>query len=194
MCNGLWDALGNEKDRMPDLSTNEDDRRPGTVVADLLDPGVADVAVGDVVVDGEAEEEDVLKKTRIEDEVDPTDNRQTQTLNHGLFERCARGQTKIVFATYGPPKVGQGAKDTHCTVRRAQIAIAGEGPLIPGRDLGIAFSAAWAAGAREGKDYSQISRGSFFRKYGYMKIFHRRYHRCIPICLRRLSRGYPPGK
>ena len=30
-------------------------------MADLLDPGVADVTVGDVVVDGEAEEEDVLK-------------------------------------------------------------------------------------------------------------------------------------
>ena len=26
-----------------------------------MDPGVADVSVGDVVVDGEAEEEDVLK-------------------------------------------------------------------------------------------------------------------------------------
>ena len=44
-----------------DLSPDEDDRRVGAVLADLLYPRVADVAVGDVVVDREAKEEDVLK-------------------------------------------------------------------------------------------------------------------------------------
>ena len=48
-------------ERATDLRPDEDDGRLGAVVADLLDPGVADVTVGDVVVDGEAEEEDVLK-------------------------------------------------------------------------------------------------------------------------------------
>ena len=48
-------------ERATDLRPDEDDGRLGAVVADLLDPGVADVSVGDVVVDGEAEEEDVLK-------------------------------------------------------------------------------------------------------------------------------------
>ena len=50
-----------QMDSRTDLGPDEDDRRPGTVVADLLYPGVADVSVGDVVVDGEAKEEDVLK-------------------------------------------------------------------------------------------------------------------------------------
>lgn len=50
-----------QMDSRTHLGPDEDDRRPGTVVADLLYPGVADVSVGDVVVDGEAKEEDVLK-------------------------------------------------------------------------------------------------------------------------------------
>ena len=44
-----------------DLSPDQDDRRVGAVLADLLYPRVANVAVGDVVVDREAKEEDVLK-------------------------------------------------------------------------------------------------------------------------------------
>ena len=107
MCNGLWDALGNEKDRMPDLSTNEDDRRPGTVVADLLDPGVADVAVGDVVVDGEAEEEDVLKKTRIEDEVDPTDNDRRRRSIMGCLNAAPMGKQKSCLPRTALQKLGK---------------------------------------------------------------------------------------
>ena len=60
MCTWLW-AAPHRSDGQTDLSPDEDDRRPGTVVADLLYPGVADVSVGDVVVDGKAKEEDVLK-------------------------------------------------------------------------------------------------------------------------------------
>ena len=42
-----------------------------------MNPGVADVSVGDVVVDGEAKEEDILKRTEEarKDEIDPTHRR-----------------------------------------------------------------------------------------------------------------------
>ena len=56
-------------------------------MADLLNPGVADVSVGDVVVDGEAKEEDILKRTEEarKDEIDPTHRRRRSNCSTMVF-------------------------------------------------------------------------------------------------------------
>ena len=67
----------------------------------------------------------------------------------GCLNAAPVGKQKSCLPRTALQKLG---KDTHCTVRRAQIAIAGEGPLIPGRDLGIAFSATWGMVQEQGKE------------------------------------------